>query len=182
MPDDNEPSGSPGASAPPRSCGSSNRWLATGGIRERAAERAWRRHQRAEHGQGVGGVAERLATMMRERFPGVAIAGTSTLAFGSAAELCNAEIAERINAAWPDIVWVGMSSPKQDQWMACMRPLLQAPVLIGVGAAFDFHIGRVKQAPRWMMRSGLEWLFRLTQEPGRLWRRYLIDNPWFLYA
>lgn len=132
------------------------------------------------HG-GVGGVAERLATMMRERFPGVAIAGTSTPAFGSAAELCNAEIAERINAARPDIVWVGMSSPKQDQWMACMRPLLQAPVLIGVGAAFDFHIGRVKQAPRWMMRSGLEWLFRLTQEPGRLWRRYLIDNPWFLY-
>lgn len=132
------------------------------------------------HG-GVSGVADRLATMLRERFPGVEIAGTSTPAFGRVEDLCTAEIAERINAARPDIVWVGMSSPKQDLWMACMRPKLQAPVLIGVGAAFDFHVGRVKQAPRWMMRSGLEWLFRLTQEPRRLWRRYLVDNPWFLY-
>ena len=65
--------------------------------------------------------------------------------------------------------------------MSCMRPSLRAPVLIGVGAAFDFHTGRVAQAPRWMMRSGLEWLFRLKQEPRRLWRRYLIDNPWFLF-
>jgi N-acetylglucosaminyldiphosphoundecaprenol N-acetyl-beta-D-mannosaminyltransferase len=80
-----------------------------------------------------------------------------------------------------DIVWVGMSSPKQDLWMARMRPLLEAPVLIAVGAAFDFHTGTVKQAPRWMQRSGLEWLFRLVTEPRRLWRRYLIDNPWFLW-
>ena len=65
--------------------------------------------------------------------------------------------------------------------MTCMRPSLAAPVLIGVGAAFDFHTGMVRQAPRWMQRSGLEWLFRLSQEPRRLWRRYLVDNPWFLY-
>ena len=65
--------------------------------------------------------------------------------------------------------------------MACMRPLLEAPVLIGVGAAFDFHTGTQAQAPGWMQRAGLEWLFRLAHEPRRLWRRYLIDNPWFLF-
>ena len=74
-----------------------------------------------------------------------------------------------------------MSSPKQDLWMARMRPQLEASVLIAVGAAFDFHTGTVKQAPRWMQRSGLEWLFRLAMQPRRLWRRYLIDNPWFLW-
>lgn len=132
------------------------------------------------HG-GVAGVADALAARMRARFPGIAIAGTSTPGFGPVAELCNPGVAESINQARPDIVWVGMSSPKQDLWMACMRPQLQAPVLIGVGAAFDFHVGRVPQAPRWMMRSSLEWLFRLMQEPQRLWRRYLIDNPWFLF-
>jgi N-acetylglucosaminyldiphosphoundecaprenol N-acetyl-beta-D-mannosaminyltransferase len=132
------------------------------------------------HG-GVTGVADQVATRMRERFPGIPIVGASTPAFGTVSELCNAGVAASINLARPDIVWVGMSSPKQDLWMSCMRPHLQAPVLIGVGAAFDFHAGRVKQAPRWMMRSGLEWLFRLTREPGRLWRRYLIDNPWFLF-
>ena len=65
--------------------------------------------------------------------------------------------------------------------MSCMRQLLNAPVLIGVGAAFDFHSGNQRQAPRWMQRAGLEWLFRLIGEPRRLWRRYLIDNPWFLF-
>src|SRR5260370_39887166 len=105
---------------------------------------------------------------MGRRFPGVAIVGAGTPAFGSAAELCNDEIADIINGAQPDIVWVGMSTPKQDLWMSCMRPRLRAPVLIGVGAAFDFHTGRVPQAPRWMMRSGLECLFRLNQEPRRL--------------
>lgn len=132
------------------------------------------------HG-GVPGVAERLSTIMRDRIPGIVIVGASTPAFGKASELCTAEVAERINRAEPDIVWVGMSSPKQDLWMSCMRPLLRAPVLIGVGAAFDFHTGRVAQAPAWMQRSGLEWLFRLAQEPRRLWRRYLVDNPWFLF-
>lgn len=130
---------------------------------------------------GRDGVADRLADTMRNRFPGVRIAGTMTPALGTAAELCNAETASRINGVKPDIVWVGVSSPKQEYWMACMRPLLEAPVLIGVGAAFDFHAGTVRQAPRWMQRSGLEWLFRLVQEPRRLWRRYLVDNPWFLF-
>jgi N-acetylglucosaminyldiphosphoundecaprenol N-acetyl-beta-D-mannosaminyltransferase len=130
---------------------------------------------------GRDGVADRLARIMREKFPGVEIVGTWTPAIGTAEELCTPETGAAINLARPDIVWVGVSSPKQEFWMSSMRPLLTAPVLIGVGAAFDFHSGGVKQAPRWMQRSGLEWLFRLVLEPRRLWRRYLIDNPWFLF-
>jgi len=130
---------------------------------------------------GRDGVAERLADVMRRKFPSVRIVGASTPPVATAQELCNAETAERINQAAPDIVWVGVSSPKQEFWMSCMRPLLAAPVLIGVGAAFDFHTGNQRQAPRWMMRAGLEWLFRLINEPRRLWRRYLVDNPWFLF-
>jgi N-acetylglucosaminyldiphosphoundecaprenol N-acetyl-beta-D-mannosaminyltransferase len=79
----------------------------------------------------------------------------------------------RINAAQPDLVWVGISSPRQERWMAEHRERLAAPVLIGVGAAFDFLSGRKPQAPRWMQRAGIEWLFRLATEPGRLWRRYV---------
>jgi N-acetylglucosaminyldiphosphoundecaprenol N-acetyl-beta-D-mannosaminyltransferase len=130
---------------------------------------------------GREGVADRLATEMQRRFPGVQVAGSFTPPVASAQALCTTEIAERINQVSPDIVWVGVSSPKQELWMACMRPLLEAPVLIGIGAAFDFHTGTVRQAPRWMQRSGLEWVFRLAVEPRRLWRRYLIDNPWFLF-
>ena len=89
--------------------------------------------------------------------------------------------AETINRSGADVVWVGMSSPKQDRWMARMRPFLEAPVLIAVGAAFDFLSGTVPQAPRWMQRSGLEWLYRLGTDPRRLWRRYLVDNPWFVW-
>jgi N-acetylglucosaminyldiphosphoundecaprenol N-acetyl-beta-D-mannosaminyltransferase len=85
----------------------------------------------------------------------------------------------RLRAAQPDIVWVGISTPKQERWMAAHVDRLDAPVLIGVGAAFDFHAGLKKQAPRWMQRSGLEWLFRLMTEPRRLWQRYLVNNPWF---
>lgn len=130
---------------------------------------------------GREGVADRLAGVMRARFPGVRIVGTSSPPLGSAQELCNAQTASMIDAAEPDIVWVGVSTPKQELWMSCMRPLLKAPVLIGVGAAFDFHTGNQPQAPRWMQRAGLEWLFRLVHEPRRLWRRYLLDNPWFLF-
>jgi N-acetylglucosaminyldiphosphoundecaprenol N-acetyl-beta-D-mannosaminyltransferase len=88
---------------------------------------------------------------------------------------------ESINLVNPDIVWVGLSTPKQERWMASHRDKINAPVLIGVGAAFDFHAGVKKQAPRWMQRSGLEWLYRLISEPRRLWKRYLINNPWFLW-
>jgi N-acetylglucosaminyldiphosphoundecaprenol N-acetyl-beta-D-mannosaminyltransferase len=90
-------------------------------------------------------------------------------------------IVQKINQARPDIVWVGLGTPKQDLWMAAHRAELTAPVLIGVGAAFDFHTGRIPQAPKWMQQAGLEWLFRLWQEPRRLWYRYLVYNPLFLF-
>jgi N-acetylglucosaminyldiphosphoundecaprenol N-acetyl-beta-D-mannosaminyltransferase len=85
-----------------------------------------------------------------------------------------------INASKADILWIGLGSPKQDFWMAMHRPLLDVPVIVGSGAAFDFLAGTKPQAPRWMQRSGLEWLFRLMCEPKRLWRRYLIGNTLFL--
>jgi N-acetylglucosaminyldiphosphoundecaprenol N-acetyl-beta-D-mannosaminyltransferase len=131
---------------------------------------------------GRPGVAARLADNMQKRFPGLQVAGTMEPPFAPLDQLTTPEAAAAINATDADVVWVGISSPKQERWMARMRPLLQAPVLIGVGAAFDFHSGMVRQAPRWMQRSGLEWLFRLVTEPRRLWRRYLVNNPWFLWA
>jgi N-acetylglucosaminyldiphosphoundecaprenol N-acetyl-beta-D-mannosaminyltransferase len=88
---------------------------------------------------------------------------------------------EQINAAAAHIVWVGLGSPKQDLWMQRFRSRLNAPLLVAVGAAFDFFTGRQKQAPRWMQQTGLEWAFRLAGEPRRLWRRYLIYNPKFLW-
>jgi len=130
---------------------------------------------------GGPGVAQRLAQQMKHRFPTLDVAGFFEPPFAPLDELCTPETADMINRSDADVVWVGMSSPKQDQWMARMRPMLRAPVLIAVGAAFDFHSGAVRQAPRWMQRAGLEWLFRLAMQPRRLWRRYLIDNPWFLW-
>jgi N-acetylglucosaminyldiphosphoundecaprenol N-acetyl-beta-D-mannosaminyltransferase len=137
-------------------------------------------HRHFFYGGGPG-VAERLADRMLARFPGLEVAGVYEPPFAPLDELCTDDTAALINAANPDVVWVGMSSPKQDRWMARMRSRLNAPVLIAVGAAFDFHSGAVRQAPRWMQRSGLEWAFRLGTDPLRLWRRYLVDNPWFLW-
>jgi N-acetylglucosaminyldiphosphoundecaprenol N-acetyl-beta-D-mannosaminyltransferase len=115
-----------------------------------------------------------------ERFPGLAIAGTHSPPFRPLTEdEAEAEV-RMINAAAPDLVWVGLSTPKQERWMARRRPHLEAPVLLGVGAAFDINAGLVAQAPDWMQRSGLEWAFRLGKEPRRLWRRYLRNNPSFV--
>lgn len=130
---------------------------------------------------GGPGVPERLARVMEGHYPGVSFVGLESPPFAPLDELCTPQAAASINERNPDIVWVGIGNPKQERWMARMRPLLTAPVLIGVGAAFDFHSGVKEQAPRWMQRSGLEWLFRLLHEPRRLGRRYLVDNPWFVY-
>ena len=138
------------------------------------------RHRHFFYGGGPG-VAERLASAMTTRHPKLEVAGFIEPPFAPLDDLCTPAVAQAINAGSADIVWVGMSSPKQDLWMTRMRPLLDAPVLIAVGAAFDFHTGRVRQAPAWIQRSGLEWLFRLGTEPRRLWRRYLVDNPWFVW-
>ena len=121
-----------------------------------------------------------LARRLRLAHPGLQIVGGSTQHFGPQTDAELDAIAADINRCHPDVVWVGLGVPRQEKWMRRMRPRLDAPVLVGVGAAFDFHAGLVKQAPDWMQRSGLEWLYRLSQEPGRLWRRYLHYNPRFV--
>jgi N-acetylglucosaminyldiphosphoundecaprenol N-acetyl-beta-D-mannosaminyltransferase len=123
-----------------------------------------------------------LAAALRERYPGIAIAGSWTPPHRTLSAAEEEEVAVLINGTDSDIVWVGLGSPKQELWMSRMRERLDAPVLIGVGAAFDFHSGRVRQAPAWMQRRGLEWLHRLSREPGRLAPRYLRDNPRFAAA
>ena len=91
------------------------------------------------------------------------------------------EILALINAAKPDVLWIGLSTPKQERWMYEHRPNLRVPVVVGVGAAFDLNSGRSRQAPRWMREHGLEWFFRLVQEPRRLWRRYLVYGSQFAW-
>jgi len=130
---------------------------------------------------GGPGVAEKLATRLSARFPGLGVVGTYSPPFRELTSEEDREIVQRVNSARPDIVWVGISTPKQERWMAEHTQKLKACVLIGVGAAFDFNAGLKKQAPRWMQKSGLEWSFRLMMEPGRLWRRYLSNNPRFLW-
>jgi N-acetylglucosaminyldiphosphoundecaprenol N-acetyl-beta-D-mannosaminyltransferase len=131
---------------------------------------------------GSAGVADRLAKNLAERFPAAQIAGTLAPPFASVEELCDQRTVDEINATHADVVWVGLSTPKQDLWMARMRPVLEAPVLIGVGAAFDFTAGTLRRAPRWMTVLGVEWVYRLYREPRRLWRRYLRTNPAFVWA
>lgn len=130
---------------------------------------------------GGPGVAGKLTARLQERFPHIAIAGSFSPPFRSLTSEEDNDVISRINAVRPDIVWVGISTPKQERWMASHVGRLTAPVLVGVGAAFDFHAGLKKQAPQWVQRSGLEWFFRLLMEPRRLWRRYLINNPQFVW-
>tara|TARA_R100001198_G_scaffold96992_1_gene90638 strand:+ start:13075 stop:13872 length:798 start_codon:yes stop_codon:yes gene_type:complete len=129
---------------------------------------------------GKPGVAARLVARVRERFPDARIAGSSTPPFRTLGEAEREETLAEIAASGADVVWVGMSSPKQDVWMWQNAHRLPQ-TLIGVGAAFDFHTGEITRAPRWMQTSGLEWLFRLLSEPRRLWRRYLVIAPRFLW-
>ncbi len=130
---------------------------------------------------GADGVAEDLASGMARRFPGLRVAGVRSPPFRALSEDEQSEEVARINGSGASVVFVGLGCPKQERWMEEQRGRLTAPVLLGVGAAFDFHTGRVRQAPRWMMALGLEWLFRLAAEPRRLWRRYLVYNPLFVW-
>ena len=130
-------------------------------------------------GRSQGGLLE-LAQRLRLRHPGLQIVGGHAPPYRPLTEAEEDAVARDIARTRADVVWVGIGVPKQEKWMARMRPRLEAPVLIGVGAAFDFHAGLVPQAPERMQRLGLEWLFRLAQEPRRLWRRYLRYNPRFV--
>lgn len=130
---------------------------------------------------GGEGVPELLRDRLTARFPGLNIVGTYSPPFRPMTPDEESALATKIERARPDILWVGLGSPKQELWMAEHVDLLKVKIMLGVGAAFDFHAGLVPQAPRWVQRLCLEWLFRLFMEPRRLWRRYLLTNPRFIY-
>jgi N-acetylglucosaminyldiphosphoundecaprenol N-acetyl-beta-D-mannosaminyltransferase len=129
---------------------------------------------------GERGVAERLAEALKTRFPGLNVVGTCSPPFRPLSPKEDEEMLDMIVRAAPDVIWVGLGAPKQERWMHEHKSRLRVPVLVGVGAAFDMLSGRRKQAPRWMRENGLEWFFRLLQEPRRLWRRYLVYGTQFV--
>ena len=144
---------------------------------ELAADRGWR----CFFYGGSPGIADRVADRLSERFPRLVIAGTCTPPFRELTPAEDREVIETLRRAAPDLVWVGLSTPKQERWMASHVEEMKRPcVLLGVGAAFDIHAGVRRDAPAWVRPLGLHWLFRLAQEPRRLWRRYLRNNPEFV--
>ncbi len=143
---------------------------------ERSLKEGWRHYFYG----GAPGVADALAEKLTARFPGLRVAGTHSPPFRPLTPAEDAAIIDEINASGADLVWVGLSTPKQERWMSTHLGEVSAPVMVGVGAAFDFLSGNKPQAPRWVQRSGLEWLFRLLTEPRRLWRRYA-QYPRFLW-
>jgi N-acetylglucosaminyldiphosphoundecaprenol N-acetyl-beta-D-mannosaminyltransferase len=140
------------------------------------------RHGEATHFLygGAPGVAEELKAKLEQRLPGVRIVGTFCPPFRPLNADEERQLAALVAEKKPDLMWIGLSTPKQERFMAEYLPRLDTTVMLGVGAAFDFHSGRVRQAPRWIQRSGFEWLFRLCTQPRRLARRYLVNNPLFL--
>ena len=129
---------------------------------------------------GAPGVADTLRAKLTARFPGLEVAGTFSPPYHAPTPDELSTLRAEITRLRPDVIWIGLGTPKQEKFMAEHAATLDAAVLIGVGAAFDFHSGRVRQAPRWLQRSGFEWLFRLCTEPRRLAARYLITNPLFV--
>lgn len=144
---------------------------------------AWSQQSGATHYffGGNTGVAEELKARLEQRYPGIRIVGTYTPPFRPLNVAESAALVAEVAALKPDFFWVGLSTPKQERFMADYCPRLDAKILLGVGAAFDFHAGRVAQAPRWIQRSGFEWLYRTVREPRRLWRRYATNNPRFVW-
>jgi len=139
-------------------------------------ERGWR-HFFFGGGEGV---ADELREKLEARIPGVKVVGTFTPPFRPLDDGEEAALAARVAEVRPDCFWVGLSTPKQERFMAAHLGKLEATLMFGVGAAFDFHAGRVPQAPPLLQKAGLEWAYRLAKEPKRLWRRYLKNNPLFL--
>jgi N-acetylglucosaminyldiphosphoundecaprenol N-acetyl-beta-D-mannosaminyltransferase len=130
---------------------------------------------------GRRGTPERLRHMLQSQHPELQVVGTLSPPFRPPTPAEDEAICQEINAARPDIIWVGLSTPKQERWMAAHRSRLEAPVMVGVGAAFNFLSGEKPQAPPWMQQCGLEWLFRMISEPRRLVPRYFRNNPTFIY-
>jgi N-acetylglucosaminyldiphosphoundecaprenol N-acetyl-beta-D-mannosaminyltransferase len=127
-------------------------------------------------------VVEQLAASLQRRFPGGRIAGFYSPPYRALTVDEDEAVIKMINSAAPDVLWIGLGCPKQERWMWEHRESIRTPVMLGVGQAFDIHAGALGQAPRWMRNHGLEWLFRLCSEPGRLWKRYLVTNTDFLLA
>lgn len=131
-----------------------------------------------------GGTSESneiLVKNLHQRFPKLKIVGQYAPPFRGTGKMEDQAVLDEINRLDPDCLWIGLGSPKQDYWMAQHRNKINVPVMIGVGAAFDFLAGTKKQAPRWMQKCGLEWLFRLLSEPKRLWKRYVFGNSRFVF-
>jgi N-acetylglucosaminyldiphosphoundecaprenol N-acetyl-beta-D-mannosaminyltransferase len=132
-------------------------------------------------GRDQGSLAQ-LTLSLRKSHPGIQIVGGYSPPFRALTPAEEDQIVDQINAARPDVLWVGIGVPKQEKWMARMRDRLEVPVMCGVGAAFDFHAGRISMAPSWMQNRGLEWIYRIAQEPRRLLPRYLWFNPRFVVS
>jgi N-acetylglucosaminyldiphosphoundecaprenol N-acetyl-beta-D-mannosaminyltransferase len=145
---------------------------------ERAAANGWSSYLYGATDE----VLDQLRANLTERYPGLKIVGAYSPPFRPMTDEEDAAAVQAINDSGAQIVWIGLSTPKQERWMDAHLGRVHAPALVGVGAAFDMHAGNLRQAPKWMQRSGLEWLFRLVSEPRRLWRRYVINIPKFLFA
>jgi N-acetylglucosaminyldiphosphoundecaprenol N-acetyl-beta-D-mannosaminyltransferase len=130
---------------------------------------------------GRPGVVEQLGANLRRRFSGIKIVGTYTPPFRNLNAEEERELVNQVHESRPDILWVGIGAPKQERFMAHYVQQLQVPLMVGVGAAFDYHTGRIRDSPNWVKRAGLQWLHRLIQEPRRLWWRYMSSNPAFLW-
>ena len=130
---------------------------------------------------GKDGVVDHLRRALEEKIPGVRIVGAYTPPFRALTQDEENTLLQMVSRIRPDIFWIGLSTPKQERFMARYWDKLDTKMMVGVGAAFDLHTGNMKDAPDWMKQAGLQWLHRLCQEPKRLWKRYLINNPIFVY-
>jgi N-acetylglucosaminyldiphosphoundecaprenol N-acetyl-beta-D-mannosaminyltransferase len=145
-------------------------------VMERSEKTGWRHFFYG----GANGTAETLKAKLLERFPKLQIVGVCEPPFRPLSQDELQALREELRVARPDVMWVGLSTPKQERFMAQYLEQLDVTLMCGVGAAFDFHAGKLRQAPRWMQRAGLEWFFRLCCEPRRLWKRYFKNNPLFM--
>jgi N-acetylglucosaminyldiphosphoundecaprenol N-acetyl-beta-D-mannosaminyltransferase len=129
---------------------------------------------------GKPGVAEQLGAVLKQRFPALRVVGTYTPPFRALSPEEESQFIAAISQVRPSIVWVGMSTPRQESFMSRYIQRLETGLMIGVGAAFDMHTGKIKDAPYWIKQGGLQWMHRLAQEPSRLWKRYLVNNSGFV--